>query len=84
MTELRGDLCIVSNALKQIHAREDTIESIAHLLHDGIDLDPHRDQTEESGFLSGEHSPNSSEGPTRTNFGHMSDDSKIRNNDKKE
>lgn len=38
VSELRGDLCIVSNALKQIDAREDTMENIAHMLQDGIDL----------------------------------------------
>lgn len=37
-SELRGDLCIVSNALRQIDAREDTVENIAHMLQDGIDL----------------------------------------------
>ncbi|KAL1130621.1 hypothetical protein AAG570_011863 [Ranatra chinensis] len=36
VSELRGDLCIVSNALKQIHAREDTVENIAQMLQDGI------------------------------------------------
>ncbi|KAK9500919.1 hypothetical protein O3M35_002082 [Rhynocoris fuscipes] len=38
VSELRGDLCIVSNALKQIDAREDTMENIAHMLQDGIDI----------------------------------------------
>ncbi|CAB0001155.1 unnamed protein product [Nesidiocoris tenuis] len=37
-SELRGDLCIVSNALRQIDARKDTVENIAHMLQDGIDL----------------------------------------------
>lgn len=40
VSELRGDLCIVSNALKQIHAQDETVESIAHMLQQGINLAP--------------------------------------------
>ncbi|CAH1396440.1 unnamed protein product [Nezara viridula] len=40
VSELRGDLCIVSNALKQIHAQEETVETIAHMLQQGINLAP--------------------------------------------
>ncbi|KAK0181410.1 hypothetical protein PV327_003699 [Microctonus hyperodae] len=40
VSELRGDLCIVSNALKKIHEQDDTIdvEKITSLLTRGIDL----------------------------------------------
>ncbi|XP_066907998.1 tryptophan 5-hydroxylase 1 isoform X2 [Halyomorpha halys] len=40
VSELRGDLCIVSNALKQIHAQDETVETIAHMLQQGINLAP--------------------------------------------
>ena len=40
VSELRGDLCIVRNALKKIHEQDETvdIEGIAHMLQDGIDM----------------------------------------------
>ncbi|XP_065211574.1 tryptophan 5-hydroxylase 1 isoform X2 [Planococcus citri] len=38
VSELRGDLCIVSNALRKIHAEEETVESITHMLHYGINV----------------------------------------------
>nr|CAD7575747.1 unnamed protein product [Timema californicum] len=40
VSELRGDLCIVSNALRKIHAQDDTVdvESITNLLHSGIQV----------------------------------------------
>lgn len=40
VSELRGDLCIVSNALRKIHEQDDTVdvERIANLLTHGIDL----------------------------------------------
>ena len=40
VSELRGDLCIVSNALKKIQEQDDTvdIERITNLLTHGIDL----------------------------------------------
>ncbi|XP_014240598.1 tryptophan 5-hydroxylase 1 [Cimex lectularius] len=38
VSELRGDLCIVSNALRQIEAKDGTVESIALMLQQGIDL----------------------------------------------
>lgn len=42
MSELRGDLCIVRNALKKIHEQDETVdvERIAHMLKDGIEIDP--------------------------------------------
>lgn len=38
VSELRGDLCIVSNALKKIHEQDDTVdvERITNLLTHGI------------------------------------------------
>lgn len=38
VSELRGDLCIVSNALKKIHEQDETVdvEGIANLLHTGL------------------------------------------------
>lgn len=40
VSELRGDLCIVSNALKKIHEQDDTVdvEKITNLLTQGIEL----------------------------------------------
>ncbi|KYN42537.1 Tryptophan 5-hydroxylase 1 [Trachymyrmex septentrionalis] len=40
VSELRGDLCIVSNALKKIHEQDDTVdvERITSLLTHGIDM----------------------------------------------
>jgi len=40
VSELRGDLCIVSNALKKIHEQDDTVdvERITNLLTHGIDM----------------------------------------------
>ncbi|KAL0279788.1 UNVERIFIED_CONTAM: hypothetical protein PYX00_001269 [Menopon gallinae] len=40
VSELRGDLCIVSNALRKIHEQDETVdvEGIANLLHTGLDL----------------------------------------------
>ncbi|KAL2729424.1 tryptophan 5-hydroxylase 1 [Vespula squamosa] len=40
VSELRGDLCIVSNALRKIHEQDDTVdvESITNLLTQGIEL----------------------------------------------
>lgn len=40
VSELRGDLCIVSNALKKIHEQDETVdvEGITHLLHTGLPL----------------------------------------------
>lgn len=40
VSELRGDLCIVSNALKKIHEQDDTVdvERITSLLTQGIEL----------------------------------------------
>ncbi|XP_043286275.1 tryptophan 5-hydroxylase 1 [Venturia canescens] len=40
VSELRGDLCIVSNALRKIHEQDDTVdvERITSLLTQGIDL----------------------------------------------
>ncbi|EEB18903.1 Tryptophan 5-hydroxylase, putative [Pediculus humanus corporis] len=40
VSELRGDLCIVSNALKKIHEQDETVdvEGITNLLHTGLPL----------------------------------------------
>ncbi|KAL1456990.1 hypothetical protein WDU94_001670, partial [Cyamophila willieti] len=38
VSELRGDLCIVRNALKKIHAREETVENITHMLTDTMHI----------------------------------------------
>lgn len=40
VSELRGDLCIVSNALRKIHEQDDSVnvEQITSLLKHGIDL----------------------------------------------
>ena len=48
MSELRGDLCIVSNALRKIQEQDDTvdIERITNLLTHGIDL--HAESSSES------------------------------------
>jgi tryptophan 5-monooxygenase len=42
VSELRGDLCIVRNALKKIHEQDETVDvdRIAHMLQDGIHIDP--------------------------------------------
>ncbi|XP_034938770.1 tryptophan 5-hydroxylase 1 [Chelonus insularis] len=47
VSELRGDLCIVSNALKKIHEQDDTVdvEKITSLLTQGINL-PHDSSSE--------------------------------------
>lgn len=41
VSELRGDLCIVSNALRKIHEHDETVdvEGITNLLHSGIQLE---------------------------------------------
>lgn len=43
VSELRGDLCIVSNALKKIHEQDETVdvEGITNLLHTGLPLGGH-------------------------------------------
>ena len=46
VSELRGDLCIVSNALRKIHAEEETVESITHMLQHGINVSPNRSEDE--------------------------------------
>jgi len=40
VSELRGDLCIVRNALKKIHEQDETvdIQGITHMLQDGIHI----------------------------------------------
>jgi tryptophan 5-monooxygenase len=42
VSELRGDLCIVRNALKKIHEQDETVdvEKIAHMLKDGMEMEP--------------------------------------------
>jgi tryptophan 5-monooxygenase len=41
VSELRGDLCIVSNAIRKIHEHDETVdvEGITSLLHSGIQLE---------------------------------------------
>lgn len=57
VSELRGDLCIVSNALRKIHEQDDTVdvERITSLLTHGIDL-PQESSSSESD--DGDKSPN--------------------------
>lgn len=59
VSELRGDLCIVSNALRKIHEQDDTIdvEQIVSGLTHGIDL-PQESSDE------GDKSPNTQESAT--------------------
>lgn len=38
VSELRGDLCIVSNALRKIHAEDEAVESINNMLHKGMNM----------------------------------------------
>lgn len=49
VSELRGDLCIVSNALKKIHEQDDTVdvERITSLLTHGIEM-PQDNSTSDS------------------------------------
>lgn len=41
VSELRGDLCIVRNALKKIHEQDETVDvgKIAHMLQDGMQIE---------------------------------------------
>lgn len=49
VSELKGDLCIVSNALKKIHEQDETVdvESITSLLQSGLPLSVYRDEGED-------------------------------------
>lgn len=38
VSELRGDLCIVSNALRKIHAEDEAVENINNMLHKGMNV----------------------------------------------
>jgi tryptophan 5-monooxygenase len=38
VSELRGDLCIVSNALRKIHAEDEAVENINNMLHKGMNM----------------------------------------------
>lgn len=60
VSELRGDLCIVSNALKKIHEQDDTVdvERITSLLTHGIDI-PHDNSSSDSDDQ--DNSPNAEE-----------------------
>lgn len=42
VSELRGDMCIVSNALRKIHEHDETVdvESIEKMLHTGLNVSP--------------------------------------------
>lgn len=53
VSELRGDLCIVRNALKKIHEQDETVdvERIAHMLKDGMEIDPGDQETLGSGHV---------------------------------
>lgn len=46
VSELRGDLCIVSNALRKIHEHDETVdvESIANMLQGGIQLNTEKEE----------------------------------------
>lgn len=54
VSELRGDLCIVSNALRKIHEHDETVdvESIANMLHTGIQLSTDDQDKEKDGNVS--------------------------------
>ncbi|XP_011499128.1 PREDICTED: tryptophan 5-hydroxylase 1 [Ceratosolen solmsi marchali] len=62
VTELRGDLCIVSNALRKIHEQDESVnvERITSLLTQGIDLQLENSPTSSSGseLEDGDKSPN--------------------------
>lgn len=51
VSELRGDLCIVNNALKKISLRDSTldVDSIAHLLQTGIDCSDSEEKVQTNG-----------------------------------
>ncbi|XP_013179016.1 PREDICTED: tryptophan 5-hydroxylase 1 [Papilio xuthus] len=57
--ELRGDICIVSSAIKKISAQDSTldVETIANMLHTGLQVNERSPQT-----TSGGSSPNSEQG----------------------
>jgi len=38
VSELRGDLCIVTNALRKIHAEDEAVENINNMLHRGMNV----------------------------------------------
>ncbi|RZF47999.1 hypothetical protein LSTR_LSTR002065 [Laodelphax striatellus] len=46
VSELRGDLCIVSNALKKIHEQDETVdvEGIANMLHCDLHIDTEKEK----------------------------------------
>lgn len=48
VSELRGDLCIVSNALRKIHEHDDTVdvESFERLLQGSLHLNPEEGEKE--------------------------------------
>ncbi|CAG5081453.1 Similar to tph: Tryptophan 5-hydroxylase (Xenopus laevis) [Cotesia congregata] len=60
VSELRGDLCIVSNALKKIHEQDDTVdvEKITSLLTQGINLPQDPSSSSSSDTDDGDKSPN--------------------------
>lgn len=63
VSELRGDLCIVSNALKKIHEQDDTVdvERITNLLTQGIEMP----QDNSSSDSDQDNSPNAEETRSR-------------------
>jgi len=63
VSELRGDLCIVSNALKKIHEQDDTVdvERITNLLTHGIEIP----QDSSSSDSDQDNSPNAEETQSR-------------------
>lgn len=66
VSELRGDLCIVSNALKKIHEQDDTVdvERITNMLTHGIEIPQ---DTSSSDSDNQDDSPNTDEPRTQDN-----------------
>ena len=60
VSELRGDLCIVSNALRKIHEQDDSVsvERLTSLLTKGIDLPLETSPASSSSSDSDDKSPN--------------------------
>lgn len=60
VSELRGDLCIVSNALRKIHEQDDSVnvEQITSMLTHGIDLGAEHSPTSSDSSGGDDKSPN--------------------------
>jgi len=79
VSELRGDLCIVSNALKKIHEQDDTVdvERITSLLTHGIEIP----QDSSSSDSDQDNSPNAEETqPREDQQSHRDDKDAIKKN----